>query len=197
MRINYQTILAQLDKLTAEVAKNWHTVGVVDELNKRLQDLRDLSDAVSFVPKNLSSEQAELERSSSLPLLENIHLEMQQIESARNLFLMAWPAPARAILCDSISELSTELYEAAKSRSKFLQSAPKEPLTLLVRAGESSTFQSTLLYMGQNGLCFHVPNISYNQPNKREVVIWDRRYGTDNHPHTRKAFSMTKDLVPT
>lgn len=165
-RMTHQTVKLQMHIICADVAINWHTHGVVEQMRMRANELDDLISQLG-VHASLADLAADLTREKNI------------IQSVISEFLALWPAPHRQMLKDESKYVGDDVYFRALNATPMTQSAPKEPLTLLNRESKKSKpewYPFFLLYTDQKGFFYKVPNCGYNQPNLREKVEWPECY---------------------
>lgn len=155
-----------VDKISPDVAKNWHT-DVVPQLNNQISKLEELLPALENDP----------------PHYRAISSEMRDHEQALEIFLNKYPRPVTTDLDTGLnSGMGLEQYAALFKEAKMLPTAPEKDLTLLgydnSDIGHIKRTQGTLLYEDEDGNHYKVPNLPYNDPENRKKKEWGEAYNT-------------------
>jgi hypothetical protein len=161
-KVNLQKTLTLLPSISASVAANWH-LHMVPAIESNLNELRDLK-------SQMDDQDADI--------IDGIESDIREYESALATINEAWPAPVVTDIYDGVPrEVSADVFADAFKNTPLTQSLPSEPMALITHGKWGNAHSSgTLLYRNEAGQYFKVPNISYNQPNKRQHFAWDDRY---------------------
>lgn len=149
-----------------DVAKNHH-MHAVPPLRQKIRDLLDVATSLKKC-EDRGDENIE-------NLILEIDADIGKYATILTKFFETWPPASTENILDTTEEV--DKFPAEWWSIPLSQSLPSVPLVCYFRTGTTSKTAHVLFYKHpETGEMFKVPNIWYNQPDKRTLKYWSKKY---------------------